>query len=126
MHGPVHHGKRAEEEGQRRPQPGPQPREQRDARERGGRRDGAGKRVLVEAEAGAAMPEGVVERVHDAEQHGAGEDQRFARATAAHGSRALSKKPTTRCSYSTGRASMPPMCPASGISQSVFGSCAAA
>ena len=36
-------------------------------------------------------------------------------------SSARSKKPVTRCSYSSGRDSNPPTCPASGISHSVFG-----
>ena len=39
---------------------------------------------------------------------------------------ASSKKPTTRRSYSCGRASIPPVCAASGISQICFGAPAAA
>ena len=38
---------------------------------------------------------------------------------------ASSKKPTTRRSYSSGRASMPPVCPAPGTSQISLGSRAA-
>ena len=124
MH-PVDEREAAEREGEGRTQPGPQRREREHARDRGGDRDRPGQRVLAEAEARSAVHERVVERVHDEQQGGDAEDQRLSGAVARHGASASSKNPTTRRSYSSGRAVMPPVCLDSGISQCVTGPFAA-
>ena len=112
------------EAAEREREPGAQARAERREHEQPGdrrrERDRPGQRVLAEAEPGAAVHERVVERVHEHEQRREGEHERLAGAVAAHRASASSKKPTTRRSYSAGRASMPPAWPASGISHSVL------
>jgi hypothetical protein len=95
-----------------------QRRERGDAGGAGGDRDQAGERVLARAETRAAVHERVVERVHEGKGDGGAEHRRLARSEGGHRS-ASSKKPTTRRSYSCGRASNPPVCVDSGISHSV-------
>ena len=119
MHRAVDAGQDAEAEGQRRLEPGPQEGEGEHAREAGGERERGGEDELARAQAGPAVDEGVVQRVQQDQRGAQRERQRLARAAADHGRSARSKKPTTRRSYSAGRAASPPTCLDSGISHSV-------
>ena len=110
----------AERERERGAQARAERREREQPGDRRGERDRPGQRVLAEAEPRAAMHERVVERVHEHEQRREGEHERLAGAVAAHRASASSKKPTTRRSYSCGRASSPPTWFDSGISHSVL------
>ena len=108
----------AEPEREARLEAGPQPREGGDRADPGGQRDQAGERVLTEPEPRPAVDERVVDGMHEGHENGDGEDT-------PHRASSRSKKPTTRCSYSAGRAARPPTWCASGISHSVAASPAA-
>ena len=105
----------AERERERRAQRRAAARERGDPGDGRDERDQPGQRVLAEPEARAPVHERVVERVHQGHGDGRREDGRLA----GHRS-ASSKNPTTRRSYSSGRASSPPTWPDSGISHSVL------
>ena len=121
VHGAVDQAERAQQPRGRRPEAGPQGGERRDRRAAGDQRDERGDHVLPGAEPRLPVHERVVEGVHEEHDRRDGEH-----APLGHRARLRSKKPTTRRSYSSGRASMPPVCPDSGISQSSLGSFAAA
>jgi hypothetical protein len=78
-------------------------------------------RVLAHAHARLAIDERVVERVGERDEGGHPEHTRFSAAVAAHRRSVRSKNPITRRSYSRGRASWPPTCLDSGISQRALG-----
>jgi hypothetical protein len=105
VHRAVHEAERPEHRGESRPQPGPQAVEDGEGDRRARQREHGRRQVLLHADAGLPVQHRVVERVQHEQRDGRAEEERLA----PHRASSRSRKPITRCSYSSGIASIAPV-----------------